>query len=407
MTRPTPASGAYELHDGTGVPTAEDSRPSLLVVIDKMTVYGGERVAQQMIDHLAADFRVLLVTFNTDASNVTWVPPDGVRWIRVRPRGGKILSFFGVVRAINRLVRRERPDVSLSFMGMANAILGFATLGTACPVVMSEHNVISRARSVTGVWRPGFAILRRLAYRRATGIVCVSADVAQDLKKHKLVGPAAAVVIHNPVDIARLRSESQLATDAVEWRASHPGQKLIVLVGALRAAKGHLLALNTLELLNEDCEMVFVGDGPMRGRIEEHIQRSGLEARTTLTGTLPNPYSWMCEADVVIAPSAYEGFGLVAAEARALLARVIVTDVPGLREIAPLLGVTLVPGDDAPALAAAIADRLQQPRPTRCSWLESVAPIRVAQRYAEVLRGAIHATSTMPSVGLASLANQR
>jgi glycosyltransferase involved in cell wall biosynthesis len=168
---------------------------------------------------------------------------------------------------------------------------------------------------------------------------------------------------------------------------------LIVLVGALRAAKGHSLALQALELLSGEFEMVFIGDGPMRDQIEKQLRRLGLEARTTLTGALPNPYAWMREADVVIVPSHYEGFGLVAAEARALGARVIVTDVPGLREIAPLLGATLVPGGDARGLASAIRDRFDEPSPGACPWIDSLAPRLVANRYAEVLHTAISRTA--------------
>jgi glycosyltransferase involved in cell wall biosynthesis len=150
-------------------------------------------------------------------------------------------------------------------------------------------------------------------------------------------------------------------------------------------AKAHTLALEALSLLPQEFAMVFVGDGPERERLETYSAERGLADRVTFIGAAANPYGWMREADVVIVPSRYEGFGLVAAEARAIGARLVATDVPGLREIVPLLGGRLVPAGDESALAAAILAEADASPGVPSDWVMSLAPELVAGRYFDVL----------------------
>jgi glycosyltransferase involved in cell wall biosynthesis len=150
-----------------------------------------------------------------------------------------------------------------------------------------------------------------------------------------------------------------------------------------------LLALHAALLLPSNYELVFVGDGPIRRELEDAVEELGLVDRVTFTGALSNPCGWIVESDVVIVPSRYEGFGLVAAEARALGAKLVATAVPGLREIAPLMGGTLVPEGDASALAAAIVEVVNSEGLPGTEWLASLNPAAVGHRYYEVLVPAV------------------
>jgi glycosyltransferase involved in cell wall biosynthesis len=71
---------------------------------------------------------------------------------------------------------------------------------------------------------------------------------------------------------------------------------------------------------------------------------------------LSNPYPVMRRADVIVLPSRWEGFGLVAAEAAALGVPFVGSDVGGLSEVCSLLGHrTFTAGDDE-GLAEAIRE---------------------------------------------------
>jgi glycosyltransferase involved in cell wall biosynthesis len=85
------------------------------------------------------------------------------------------------------------------------------------------------------------------------------------------------------------------------------------------------------------------------------------------------------QADCVVLPSLYEGFGLPLVEALAWGARVICTDIPPYREqIARYQAgdfVTQVPAGNAEALAAAMRAELDRPAQ---DWLARLAISRLA-----------------------------
>lgn len=98
-----------------------------------------------------------------------------------------------------------------------------------------------------------------------------------------------------------------------------------------------------LEAMPRGARLRLVGEGdPVAGR-----------ADTEDLGFLPSALDAMAEADVVVVPSRWEGFGLVALEAMAVGAPVIASAVDGLRDLVGDAAV-LVPPDDPAALRTAI-----------------------------------------------------
>ena len=76
----------------------------------------------------------------------------------------------------------------------------------------------------------------------------------------------------------------------------------------------------------------MVGDGELENSCIREIQRLGLENEITMHGFQPNPYKFMADSKVMILPSKWEGFGLVAMEAMSLGVPVVCTGVGGLKE---------------------------------------------------------------------------
>jgi glycosyltransferase involved in cell wall biosynthesis len=67
---------------------------------------------------------------------------------------------------------------------------------------------------------------------------------------------------------------------------------------------------------------------------------------------------WLAAADVVVAPSRWEGMALVPLEAMACARSVVATDVAGMAEAVPVEAGAIVPLGDRSALAAALGARL-------------------------------------------------
>src|SRR5262249_2118125 len=97
--------------------------------------------------------------------------------------------------------------------------------------------------------------------------------------------------------------------------------------------------------------------------LETFARDNRLSQRLIFTGYVADPFAWMARARVAVCSSEYEGFGNAVVEALACGTPVVSTDCPyGPREILQdgRFG-SLVPVDDAPALAAAIEAALDQP----------------------------------------------
>lgn len=136
-----------------------------------------------------------------------------------------------------------------------------------------------------------------------------------------------------------------------------PGPRRLVAIGRLVEQKGQLALVQAMAEVQEDLHLTLIGDGDMRGQIEDLIRALGLGQKITLTG-------WVDEARVqaelgaahaLVMPSFAEGLPMVVMEAMAAARPVIATYIAGTPELVQD-GQTgwLVPAGDVTALAAAM-----------------------------------------------------
>jgi len=109
-----------------------------------------------------------------------------------------------------------------------------------------------------------------------------------------------------------------------------------VFVGKLEPRKNVGLLLKTfLGKDFEQCELVIVGDGPDRRVLEKRVADSPWATRVQFSGALPNESvrTVLCNADCLVLPSHYDGWGAVVNEALMAGTRVIVSDRCGAADV--------------------------------------------------------------------------
>jgi len=119
----------------------------------------------------------------------------------------------------------------------------------------------------------------------------------------------------------------------------------------------------------------------------------GVADRVNFLGVRHDVPTLMAACDVFVLSSAWEGFGLVVAEAMACERVVVATDCGGVREVVGEAGL-LVPPRDSQALAAALDRALQLPaderenlgRAARQRVVEHFSLEATAERYLAVYR---------------------
>jgi len=95
-------------------------------------------------------------------------------------------------------------------------------------------------------------------------------------------------------------------------------QRTIGFVGHFSQLKGVETLLHAFFMLTKsvrDVELVLVGDGPLRKRLECMSNRMGLTGKVIFTGYIKNPLDVMREFDILVVPSLYEGCPSVILEA--------------------------------------------------------------------------------------------
>lgn len=146
-----------------------------------------------------------------------------------------------------------------------------------------------------------------------------------------------------------------------------PADRRLVCVGRLAEQKGQLILVEAASRLHEegeDFELVLAGDGPMRGDVEELIDRFGLKSKVKLVGWQSNGQvrDLIRRSRAMVLPSFAEGLPVVIMEALALGRPVISTYVAGIPELVqPGISGWLTPPGSVDELVEAIRAALDMP----------------------------------------------
>ncbi|HUB82398.1 MAG TPA: glycosyltransferase family 4 protein [Bryobacteraceae bacterium] len=171
-----------------------------------------------------------------------------------------------------------------------------------------------------------------------------------------------------------------------------PAAPRLVCVGRLHEQKGQLILIDAVRLLRSagvTCEVVLIGEGPMRGEIERRISELGLGDSVTLAGAAPTDtmIRILESSRALVLPSLAENFPSVILEAFALGRPAIATYVGGIPELVePGKSGWLAPAGDAGALAAAMQEALTAP-----VFRLEVMGLEGAKRVRNYHRGEMHA----------------
>src|SRR6185436_10606323 len=105
---------------------------------------------------------------------------------------------------------------------------------------------------------------------------------------------------------------------------------------------------------------LIAGDGPLRDPVTSLIARS--EGRVRSLGWVDDAWPVMCASDIVVNTSRWEGLSLSVLEAAASGAALVLTDVPGNRDVVDAgVPAVLVPPGNPEGLAAAIGSLAAEP----------------------------------------------
>lgn len=260
---------------------------------------------------------------------------------------------------------KRKPRALISALNRANLVaLGAGMLtGRRTPIVVSERNHLSAATlSETGRYGRILPKLIQALYPFSMKVVAISQGVADDLVETAGLKREKVAVIHNPIDFEKVRQMAQKPIDDGDIELDGP---IILAVGRLHPQKDFVTLLNAFSILRKTvpANLVILGEGPEKARLEEEATSLGVRQFVYMLGRKENPFSYMRKADVFVLSSRHEGFGNVLVEAMACGCKVVSTNCPsGPSEILEdgRWGV-LIPVGEPKAMAEAINRALVEP----------------------------------------------
>lgn len=201
------------------------------------------------------------------------------------------------------------------------APLAVRMAGMSVPMLTTEHSTNNRRRAMTF----GNFFDRKL-YAPYKYIVCISEGVRGVMLEWLPGIKSRLVTVLNGIN-----TKTFMTVPLVEKEALPP---VIISVGRLQKMKNYQMAVNACHMLKDlDFEYHIIGDGPERGAIKKIIEEKGLVDKVKLFGFQSNVAKYLGRSNIFLMPSFWEGFGLALVEAMACGLPVIVSNVPGVREI--------------------------------------------------------------------------
>lgn len=259
------------------------------------------------------------------------------------------------------LLRWLRPDVvhahqtgALWYLGQgARQVGGIGVLHTE----HSDH--VAHARTWRGKLRTRW--LWHQTARWTDRFCCVSADIATSARRWGTVPARKVDVVLNGIDTQLYEDRSNRETVRAELGIADSAV-VIGTVGRLVEVKRQDLLIRAFAEIarnNPDVQLLVVGDGPERSRLESLTARLGLTSRVVFAGYQPRPEQSYQAMDVFALSSRHEGLPLALLEAWAAGLPVVVPAVGGIAKVVQHDRTGLLfPKENAVALAAALLQLL-------------------------------------------------
>lgn len=284
---------------------------------------------------------------------------------------------------LQKHIRRQQPDIVHTWLFAAN------TYGRLAARWAKVKRLIAGERCVD-LWKTSghFWIDRQLA-KSTSQIVTNSQGVVDFYTQHGLP-PDKFRVIPNGIDLPQRVPSADVALPQQQekqrllWRSRlsiPPESQLLISVSRLwpqKRIKDIIWALDLASCTRDDLHLVIAGEGPQAARLQEFAKEVKIDHRVHFVGHLPDTRDLMLAGDFFVMASQYEGQSNSLMEAMGSRLPVIVSDIPGNRDLIPdaKFGWVFPMGDraglakaiceatksgaDASARAAAAAERLQQ-----------------------------------------------
>jgi glycosyltransferase involved in cell wall biosynthesis len=234
-----------------------------------------------------------------------------------------ILNLLELRNRFFKTIKRLNPEIIHSHLFLTK-LLFFGSKKLDIPILDTQHDMSPWwSRKGVGALLK-FHIERYFAKNVASKVIAISEGVEKGVIEKLKIPSSKVSVILNFVEKKDNSDVNPISIYMVTRLDLHK--------------KGLDLAVSIIDFLVKkrkvyNFKVFILGDGPDKKAMKHLIVEKGLELYFEFKGYQQDVYKFYAQADIVIMPSRWEGFGLAAAEAAMAEAPVIAFDIPGLNEV--------------------------------------------------------------------------
>lgn len=321
----------------------------ILLLIQKPQYRGAEIFTCQLGNHLKKiGLKVLIVSVYQGNAELKW--NEKIIDLGANPNYRYI--DFKAWRNLNHIIKNFKPDIVQANAGdtLKYSVFSKKTFGWYTPIIFRNASEVGRYLK-SGLQKE----FNKYLYKNVAGVASVSKASENDLLEYFPFLDGKTQVI--PVGLEKNENIASIVLEPEDY--SH-----IIHVGGFSFEKNHWGLIDIFEKVREkkkNVQLHLIGDGPLRGQIEELVKERGLEKYVCFYGFVNNPLAYIQAGDILILPSIIEGLPGVILEAMYCKTPVVAYDVGGISEILNKLSGNLIEKGNQDNFAKAIFNNLISP----------------------------------------------
>lgn len=302
-----------------------EKKPKLLYMITKANWGGAQKYVFELATNpmIRKDFNVSVVT-GSDGELISRLKQKGVdaSFLPIKNSINPLSALFEI-RKMVLFFKEEKPfiiHINSSKMALVASLAG--RMAGVPHIIFTAHNwtfTEKRAWHIKLILRLFFFLVVHLSSKT----ICVADNVKNSLKA-PLFLRKKMVVIYNGVEPTLPKKLPKLSEGS--------DVRHIVSIGELHPNKGQDTVISLLPFV-DNIHYHIIGEGKMRGKLEQLIKKKSLGNKVTLYGHIENAQSLLPQYDLFLLPSRTEALPYVILEALQARLPIIARRVGGVPEI--------------------------------------------------------------------------
>ena len=286
----------------------------IMFYIGSMQLGGAQRVVANLINYfINQNYCMVLINDIVPQNNKKEYEIDSrvMRYFVENKKKNFIIKNLSRIIEIRNIVKKEKPDVIISFMASPNIRTIFATIGLKTKKIISVRND-PNVEYGTGLKK----IISNIILRKTDGCVFQTDDAKKYFCKKIQKN---STIIFNPVNpIFYETNKSGIGKD-------------IITIGRLEKQKNHKLLIDAYIKISDKLrndKLIIYGEGSLRKELENYIIKNNMKSKILMPGLIDDPYNKLSMAKLFVLSSDYEGMPNALMEAMAVGVPVISTNCP-------------------------------------------------------------------------------